>query len=143
MRRTIDATLNEPIAVVEIDDSDDEECTVIAPQSEPNAVNGDIKTLFQVLFEQHCKQKMNDNTFQWTTPSSIPKSQSKQAGRFNCPFCEHVAGTKQNLNRHIQIHSGKKSHQCNVCYKKFVYSTSFKKHICTINGDSHRRTTTD
>ena len=139
-RSTIETTLNQPVDVVEIDDSDDEECTVIGPQSEPNAVNGDIRTLFQVLFEQQCngnniKQIMDDATFKQTTPRSTPTSRPKQAKGFNCSFCEHVATTKQNLKRHIQIHTSKKSYQCNVCYKNFVYSTSLRSHMETHTGE--------
>lgn len=57
------------------------------------------------------------------------KSQNNGLKSFSCTECEKTFTRKQNLQKHLLIHSGEKPFPCNHCEKRFARKHHLKKHI--------------
>lgn len=63
-----------------------------------------------------------------TTKRNILIEAAKKGRNSKCQRCQYESSWKCHLNRHIQIHTGERPFQCNVCFKTFTQKTSLNRH---------------
>ncbi|XP_072294022.1 uncharacterized protein [Eucyclogobius newberryi] len=51
--------------------------------------------------------------------------------KHECPVCNKKLGRKQELKRHMLLHTGEKPFSCPVCHKRFIQKSNLKSHIVT------------
>ena len=51
-----------------------------------------------------------------------------------CELCGKQFKKKNQLNRHLIIHSGRKDYICIVCYRAFAREDNLKRHLLTIHS---------
>lgn len=51
--------------------------------------------------------------------------------KHECPVCRKKLGRKQELKRHMLLHTGEKPFSCPVCDKRFIQKSNLKSHIVT------------
>ncbi|XP_055021138.1 zinc finger protein 888-like isoform X2 [Boleophthalmus pectinirostris] len=51
--------------------------------------------------------------------------------KHECPICQKKLGRKQELKRHMLLHTGEKPFSCPVCEKRFIQKSNLKSHIVT------------
>ncbi|CAL9700814.1 unnamed protein product [Knipowitschia caucasica] len=59
--------------------------------------------------------------------SCVRKGLSKNS--FLCKFCQKEFPKKSEIEKHIQVHAGKKPFQCNLCRKRFCKTRELSKHL--------------
>ncbi|KAJ0032859.1 hypothetical protein NQD34_002940 [Periophthalmus magnuspinnatus] len=67
--------------------------------------------------------------------SRVTKLRTKCDGegkiKHECPICQKKLGRKQELKRHMLLHTGEKPFSCPVCEKRFIQKSNLKSHIVT------------
>ncbi|NXU66780.1 ZBT12 protein, partial [Horornis vulcanius] len=53
---------------------------------------------------------------------------------FMCPRCGKQFNHSSNLNRHMNVHRGVKSHGCGVCGKSFTQKSTLHDHLNLHSG---------
>ncbi|CAL4246663.1 unnamed protein product [Meganyctiphanes norvegica] len=63
--------------------------------------------------------------------TSIAQMQQQQPGRmqYKCPYCDHVAQKKFNLEKHIRTHTGERPFHCHLCSYSSGDSSNLRSHI--------------
>ncbi|XP_049796538.1 zinc finger protein 468-like isoform X2 [Schistocerca nitens] len=51
-----------------------------------------------------------------------------------CEICSKSFSSRSTLNRHTIIHTGKKSHKCEICGKSFAFPSHLKEHVFLHTG---------
>lgn len=55
-------------------------------------------------------------------------SHEEQSKQYKCPYCIYSAKRKDNLERHILIHTDIKPYECQFCQKSFRTLSNLKQH---------------
>ncbi|XP_018609859.1 zinc finger and BTB domain-containing protein 12 isoform X2 [Scleropages formosus] len=58
---------------------------------------------------------------------------------FVCPRCGKQFNHASNLNRHMSIHRGTKSHACHLCHKTFTQKSTLRDHMNLHSGERPHR----
>lgn len=58
-------------------------------------------------------------------PTALTREQLRKG---QCPICDKIIVNKQNLICHMNIHSGRKPFECNVCSKSFAHIRNLIRH---------------
>ncbi|XP_037548942.1 zinc finger and SCAN domain-containing protein 12-like [Nematolebias whitei] len=87
-----------------------------------------------------CRSKTEDTDKDWESfPSSIPELDGNAVDKngqkpFFCDLCDRRFTRKDNLNKHMIIHTGQKPFSCNLCEKSFFDKGNLNKHIIIHTG---------
>ena len=55
-------------------------------------------------------------------------------GKYHCPRCSKTYGSKSGLSQHYQMHLGKFSYWCDLCYKGFPVKCNYDAHMAKHEG---------
>merc|ERR1712029_1047195 len=71
----------------------------------------------------------------FVTFKKIGKRCGKLKTHYTCLICAHVVSGQQNIDAHINFHTGKNLYQCSVCKKKFGHRISLENHMRIHTGE--------
>ncbi|XP_042874673.1 zinc finger protein 391-like [Penaeus japonicus] len=84
---------------------------------------------------QSMEQKSVNSIDLKVSESSNKEIPSQENKTYKCAHCESVFRQKNNLRRHLKLHSGHKPYVCKDCGLSFYVQDSLKKHMRTHTGE--------
>ena len=70
-------------------------------------------------------------------PGSMTILMERPIVRHICPVCGKDMRQKNELQRHLRVHSGERPFVCNICQKGFTRKDSLKKHLYLVHKQTH------
>ena len=87
-----------------------------------------VESKQEITFLQHQKQvKMKKERLE-------KEFERTKDGKFKCPYkdiCNYASKHRNNLRKHICIHTGEKPYSCDICGRSFIQQGDCKKHMLT------------
>ncbi|XP_071034241.1 gastrula zinc finger protein XlCGF8.2DB-like, partial [Parasteatoda tepidariorum] len=88
---------------------------------------------FQCLL---CNRSFNQKSVLKTHMAThLKKKLSIKAGKYHCQFCSYSSYRREDVKRHLRIHTGEKPFQCLLCNKSFNQKSTLKRHLRIHTGE--------
>ncbi|XP_077580064.1 uncharacterized protein LOC144201372 [Stigmatopora nigra] len=90
---------------------------------------------------QPAARKRSTSTLKSTCRKSAPKKEEKKSSGFLCSLCHKTLSSKVTLQRHLEVHTGKKIYTCRSCPYASTRQESLRQHVRTHTGEKPYRCT--
>ncbi|KAK2023937.1 hypothetical protein LX32DRAFT_627120 [Colletotrichum zoysiae] len=73
----------------------------------------------------------NDSAVNGVSDGNGPPSSTSSSASLHCPYCGQTFRRREHLSRHLDRHSGRRSHTCSICKTAFSRRDTLKRHVGT------------
>ncbi|RGP81137.1 hypothetical protein FLONG3_674 [Fusarium longipes] len=85
----------------------------------------------QISASSAANQDCDDIIYSSSDPQSASSPSSSSSSSLPCPACGQTFRRREHLRRHMDRHSGRRSHTCDICKISFSRRDTLKRHVGT------------